>query len=335
MNGGKAGLRRHRAGGTASMYERLRVRLPPAGAAGHEGERVDRAVRVRTEAGSPACQPPTVLQSSSVVMDCRASLLLLLLLLTGCVAAQAPRVEERPAWGRHFEAAGVAGTFVLYDVAQERYEVYNPARADSGFLPASTFKIPNSLIALETGAVADVDEVIAWDGVERFLPDWNRDHAMRTALPASAVWFYQELARRVGEARMQAYLDTLGYGNATLGGPIDRFWLDGGLRITPREQADFLARLAHGDLPFSRRSLDLVREILIVEATDAYVLRAKSGWAGGETVDPEIGWYVGYVERGGAVYPFALNITIRRDEDVAARLSIARAILAERGLIER
>src|SRR5690606_21044420 len=140
--------------------------------------------------------------------------------------------------------------------------------ADSGFIPASTFKIFNSLVALEAGAVASEEEVLEWDGVERGWDAWDQDHSMRSAIRVSAVWFYQELARRIGETRMQQYLREVRYGNQTMDGAIDDFWLSGGLRITPLEQVDFLVRLARNDLPFSDRTMAILRDILILEEGD-------------------------------------------------------------------
>lgn len=241
-------------------------------------------------------------------------------------------LRERRDWGKFFEEAGVHGCFLLYDLQNDSLHVYNPARMDSGCIPASTFKIPNSLIALETGVVRNEHDTIAWDGVQRFVPRWNADHDMSSAFQYSTVWFYQELARRIGHKRMQQYIDAIRYGNRDIGGGIDLFWLEGDLRITPREQITFLVRLRNNELPFSLETMSTVRRIMIVEQTESYVLRAKTGW--GARLSPEIGWYVGYVERGGSVWFFANNIDMRKDEDAEARIGISRRILGELGLID-
>ncbi|MBW8903885.1 MAG: class D beta-lactamase, partial [Bradyrhizobium sp.] len=172
------------------------------------------------------------------------------------VADVAPqRSEIRDGLGRHFTDAGTAGTFVGYRV--EEYLVIASDRDRSGQpkLPASTFKIPNSLIALETGVVGDPDvDLFKWDGVKRGIESWNRDHTMRSAIAASAVPVYQEIARRIGAQRMQKYLDLFEYGNRDIGGGIDQFWLTGNLRIDPVQQIDFVDRLRRGVLPVSKRS---------------------------------------------------------------------------------
>lgn len=241
------------------------------------------------------------------------------------------RQQERPDFGQFFQNAGVEGAFVLYDLNQDTYLVYQPQRVDTPFLPASTFKIFNSLVALETGVVRDENEIIPWDGVKRDRPEWNQDLDMRSAIQYSAVWFHQELARRIGQDRMQKYINQVGYGNNDIGGGLDHFWLDGNLRITARQQVDFLRHLYHNDLPFSQRSMDIVKDILVVERTSDYVLRSKSGWV--VVPDYQLGWWVGYLEQGSNVYFFALNLDIVRPGDENARMSVARDILGSLGLL--
>jgi beta-lactamase class D len=243
--------------------------------------------------------------------------------------------KEIPSWGSYFQAANVEGCFLLYDLERDEYLCYNRRRADTGFLPASTYKILNSLIALETGAVRDENEVLKWDGIERMVRAWNQDQNMKDAIKNSTVWFYQEMARRIGQARMQRYVNEAHFGNRNIGGGIDHFWLDGSLRITAKEQIDLLVKLYRSQLPFSPRSMGIVKEILINEKTDDYVLRAKTGWAGlGDNSKPQIGWWVGYVEREGKAYFFAMNIDIKKDGDAASRMTITKNILREMKIIQ-
>lgn len=241
--------------------------------------------------------------------------------------------QERPDFGKYFQQTGVKGTFLLYDLKKNQYFVYDAQRANTRFIPASTFKIFNSLVALETGAVQDENEVLKWDGVKRDFPEWNQDQTMRMAIKYSTVWFYQEMARRVGQERMQRYIDLVNYGNRDISGGIDQFWLQGGLRISPKEQIDFLVKLYRDELPFSKRTIATVKDILINEKTDDYVLRGKTGWAWQFT--PQVGWYVGYLERAGNAYFFAINMDITKPDDTKARISITKGILGDLGLIPR
>ena len=239
---------------------------------------------------------------------------------------------EKPEWSRYFEAEQVHGTLVVYDFEQDHFYAYNPHRADSAYIPASTFKILNSMIILETGTVANEQEMVPWDGVKRFVPAWNKDHNLRSAIKVSAVWFYQEMARRIGEETMQGYINNVGYGNQDISGGIDQFWLDGGLRITAYEQIDLLQRLHLFTLPFSDQTHKKVKSILTQEVKDGYVLRAKTGWGRGEPHD--LGWYVGYVERTNRTLFFALNIDMYQNEDARKREAITRKVLEEMGAFE-
>ncbi len=246
---------------------------------------------------------------------------------------------NRPDLGRFF--AGVDGTFVLLDAQTGQATRYNPERASTRFLPASTFKIPNTLIALETGVASGPDFPLTRDSTvtprqEWWPAVWMQNHTLRTALPNSVVWYYQELARRIGSERMQSYVDQFQYGNRNISGGIDQFWLTGGLRISPEEQVKFLQRFYTGQLGVSERSTSVAKGLLVLEETPRYRLSGKTGWAGlGKPDAPQIGWLVGYLERGEKVYFFATNIDIRTSEDAKARLAITKAILDELGLLER
>jgi beta-lactamase class D len=237
-------------------------------------------------------------------------------------------------FSKYYDEYGIKGSFLLYDLNKGEYIYYDSARCNTQFIPASTFKIFNSLVSLEIGVVADENEIIKWDKVERDFKSWNQDLNMRLAIKYSAVWFYQELARRVGEERMQHYIDTVGYGNGDISGGIDRFWLDGDLRISQFEQIEFLKKLYNNSLPFSERSMNIVKDIMLNEDTLGYKLRAKTGWA--MRMKMNIGWWVGWVESaGGNVYFFANNIEgVNPTENfIKGRIEITRKILKELNIL--
>lgn len=235
---------------------------------------------------------------------------------------------------RHFQEFRVEGSILIYDLNHNRFYQHNARRNSIAVVPASTFKIFNSLVALETGVIRDDVAVLTWDGIERDLEQWNRDLNLRQAFQDSAIWFYQVLARKIGPERMQNFLNQVGYGNRQIGPKeeIDNFWLGGPLQITPKEQIEFLRRLHRGDLPFSKRTMDLVKDIMVFEQTPDYVLRAKTGWAF-EMTPPQLGWFVGYLEQNQNVYFFATNVDIRNPKDAAARIEITRQSLRDLGLL--
>lgn len=250
------------------------------------------------------------------------------------------RSEIRDSLAKRFSDAGTAGTFVGYKTDDYLIIASDATRSGEAILPASTYKIPNSVIALDTGVVADPDkDVFKWDGVTRAFPDWNKDHTLRSAIAASAVPVYQEIARRIGEERMQNYVNLLEYGNKNIGGGIDRFWLTGDMRIDPMQQIDFLDRLRRGALPVSKRCQDLTRDILPVEKAGEATIRYKTGLIGVDDrtevgkVHPSIGWLVGWAEKAGQQTVFALNLDIREPSHTAARMTLTKQLLGDIGAI--
>ena len=244
------------------------------------------------------------------------------------------RSEIRESLAKHFLDVGTVGTFVGYKVDDYLIIASDKNRSGEAKLPASTFKIPNSIIALETGVVADPDkDVFKWDGVTRSIEAWNKDHTLRSAIAASAVPVYQEIARRIGEERMQKYLDLFEYGNRDIGGGIDQFWLTGNLCIDPVQQVDFVDRLRRGVLPVSKRSQDLVRDILPVTEVGDTVIRAKSGLLGAEIGKPSLGWMVGWAEKGDARTVFALNLDCLEPRHIADRMAITQQCLVDIGAL--
>ena len=234
--------------------------------------------------------------------------------------------KEIPGAAEIFTQHGVTGTFVLLDPTTDTLHVANAARAKQRFVPASTFKIPNSAIGLHVGAVKDINEVLPYGGGPQFMKVWEQDMNLRDAIKHSNVPVYRELARRIGLERMRENVRALGYGNMEIGSVVDRFWLDGPLAISAVEQVEFLERLVSGKLPIKPEAVRAVQEITEVEKTDSYRLHGKTGWYWPKE-GQQIGWWVGWIERDGKNYPFALNIDLNKDEDAAKRIPIARECL--------
>lgn len=239
------------------------------------------------------------------------------------VCSAEEKQRERPDWAHFFTEAGVAGTIV---VADERADggatgIWDEARSRKRYPPASTFKIPHALFALDTGAVRDEFQIFKWDGKIRDIETWNRDQDLRSSMRYSVVWVYQQFAREIGLEREGQYLRKINYGNADPSG-ADPFWVDGNLRISAEEQIAFLRRLYRNDLPFRVEHQRLVKDIIIVEAGRDWILRAKTGWSG------TVGWWVGWVEWPTGPVFFALNIdTPKRQDDLPKREAVARAVL--------
>lgn len=223
------------------------------------------------------------------------------------------------------------GCFMLLELDDGAPRLAGEQPCDERSTPASTFKIPHALIALDTGVVTDVDALVKWDGKARWLDSWNRDHSLRTSIYESVVWFFQETARAIGRERMREYLQAFDYGNAEVEGPIDMFWLDdGSLEISPEEQLRFLARLYQGELPRGREHLPLVREML-VRPVDSYQSRMPEGTAlpqvhpqmifsaktgTGSRGTDAVTWLVGHVACPGREHVFVSRVIAPGEPDV-------------------
>jgi beta-lactamase class D len=237
---------------------------------------------------------------------------------------------------------GRKGAFVLYERGANRYVRHDAARCATRFSPCSTFKIPNALIGLEKGVVQDADTVMHWtrdlfyrEGrVEAPYDTWMRDNTLRSAMQNSVLWYFQQIARQVGEAGYKKALAELDYGNRDISAGLDRFWLSSSLEISADEQVEFLKKLQAGTLSASPRSMRIVREILVLEDTPAYRLSAKTG-TGQVEGGQYLGWFVGYVERGDDVSVFALNIHGPTYESVSRerRIEMTKGILKDLGVL--
>jgi beta-lactamase class D len=244
-----------------------------------------------------------------------------------------PEITQAPDLGQAFRDLGVNGSIIIYDKKNQRFYEHNPSRNTTAFFPGSTFKILNALISLETGVIRDDISVLTWDGITRKIPAWNRDTNLRQGFKDSTVWFYQVLARKNGHERMQNFVEQVGYGNRQIGAPerIDRFWLEGPLQITPKQEIEFLQRLERNDLPFSQRAMNLVKDMMIIEKMPEYTLHGKTGWL--DNINPNVGWIVGYLEQKNNVYFFATNIEMPTAKDAAKRLEITRRSFQALGLL--
>ena len=275
----------------------------------------------------------------------RAHLLLPLLLACGQSPAPAPLPDQEPPAATHelrddlahlYADQLVSGSFIMHDLGRDHWVYIDSAQADVGTLPASSFKIFSSLYGLESGVVKDADFVIPWDSVDYGRAVINRDLTLRESIVHSAYWYHREVARRAGAATLKHWLDTVGYGNADTTGGFDRTWVAGALRITPREQVHFLERLVRNELPFSQRSMDIVKDITQQEDTLGYRLHGKTGWAMGS--EGSIGWFVGWVEKDDGSGPYVFANRCMTPDTLSetfgpARRAISVAVLKELGVM--
>jgi beta-lactamase class D len=257
---------------------------------------------------------------------------LLLVLFSGC---RQNNVTLDDSLKKYFDQEKVDGCFALYDNALNQFTIYNMKRDTTRMLPASTFKIVNALIALQTGRVTDDSTLIKWDSVVRPRTEINRDLSLYQAFRLSSVPHFQSIARSIGKDTMRAWMDSLQYGNKNLGSQIDQFWLDNSLKISPDEQLGLVKRLYFRQLPFRASIQDIVKRMMIQENNTTYQLAYKTG-LGKDDKGQNIAWVLGWIEENRHVYPFVLNLGTGDDAaDLSeSRLRILKGILTQLGFFK-
>ncbi|MET0242180.1 MAG: penicillin-binding transpeptidase domain-containing protein [Flavitalea sp.] len=259
---------------------------------------------------------------------------LLIALVTGC---SPNNVQSDESLAKFFKEAGVEGTFGMFDNGKGNFSIYNVVRfRDSAYLPASTYKIINSLIGVETGVVIDTNVVFKWNGAASGRAECDKDMPMYDAFRISCPPWYQELARRIGKDTMQHWIDTLGYGQRynkfKIQNNLDTFWLDNSLKVTADEQLGVAKRLYFDQLPFQKRSQRLVRGMMLQEKNSNYSLSYKTGWGFTEK-GHSLAWVVGWIEENQHPYFFVLQIE-HPDKNFnipATRLKLLKDILRHYG----
>ena len=246
-------------------------------------------------------------------------------------------VTASPAFSASEKPCGVDSrcTVVIWHESEGRAQIDNIDRASARYSPFSTYKIPNTVIMLETGVVDSTDQPLDYSRDDYPPQDWWPDSWQQTpmtlaqALQHSAVPIYRTLSRKVGADSMQNWLEVLDYGNRDISSGIDDFWLNGSLQISAREQVDFLRRLFAEPAPISKPSFDALTRMMRVESTPEYQLYAKTG-AGHLDEFHALGWYVGWLDNSDGRHYFALNVSADSFAEVQReRLRIANLYLDE------
>ncbi len=252
-------------------------------------------------------------------------LLLLALLLVG------PARADEQALAALFRHYGVQGSLVLSSLSGQQL-VHDAPRAAQRFPAASTFKVLNSLIAVQEQVVSGKDAPFTWNGQVYPIASWNADQTLESAFRISCVWCYQQLAQQIGPATYRRYLQQTGYGHLQEPFPLTRFWLDGHLSISALEQVAFLRQVYLRSLPFSAASYDTLSQIMLVEQTPHYRLWAKTGLSG----EPphQLGWYVGYLQNADDVWFFATNLDIDNPEQLPLRQRLTLDALRSVGALD-
>lgn len=253
------------------------------------------------------------------------SLLVFLLAIAIPVCAEDRKIAEL------FAQAGVDGTLVIESAGNSERVVHNEARAAKPLIPASTFKVLNTLMAVESGAIAGPESPIPWDGTKHAIAAWNQDQTLRSAFQVSCVWCYQALARRIGAQPYRETIRQIGYGQLQEPFDVETFWLDGSLTISAIEQVAFLKRVATRRLPFQPSTYDALEAVMLVNDAPGVQLYAKTGWS--TRTEPGIGWFIGYLRTDEETWAFALNMDTEGVQDLPLRQQLVLDALRAKHLL--
>jgi beta-lactamase class D len=262
-----------------------------------------------------------------------------LLLLAGCLvfinSCSVNKAKIDNDLKKYFDAKNVDGCFTMLNNTDGKITVYNMGLDTMRLTPASTFKIANALIGLQTGIITDEKMVIKWDAISRTNQEWNKDLTLTEAFKVSSVPYFQEVARRIGKDTMKHWIDSLSYGNKNIEGAVDSFWLNNQLKISADEQLGFLKKLYFDQLPFRNSVQQQVRDMMLQEENTLYKLSYKTGWGFDEKKN-NVGWVAGWIEENRHVYFF---VTLVKSPDIAidmksVRLNITKDILKDLGFLQ-
>lgn len=236
-------------------------------------------------------------------------------------------IKEIPSLKKLFDKELISGSILIYDYKKNSFLGFDLKRSNKGFLPASTFKIPNSLIGIDTKSV-DENTIFKWDGKKRRLKSWEKDMNLKEAIKVSCVPCYQEIARKVGLENMKSYISKFSYGKMDINkNTLDSFWLRGNSKITQYEQILFLKKIYEEKLPVKKESIKKLKDLILLEKNDNYTLSGKTGWSTVGNTDN--GWFIGYFETKDNVYFTATNVESNKIDKVPDFIGARKRITIE------
>ncbi|MDP4285851.1 MAG: penicillin-binding transpeptidase domain-containing protein [Bacteroidota bacterium] len=236
---------------------------------------------------------------------------------------------------KYFDSAHVEGSFSLLDNRTGSITVYNMNLDTQRISPGSTFKIMTSLIGIQAGKITDENMVIKEDSLSNTKSEENKSLTMKEAFQISSASYFQEIARQIGRETMKLWIDSIQYGNKDIDGPIDSFWLNNHLKISPDEQLGLMSKLYFDQLPFQKFAQQMVRNVMLMDDNTLYKLSYKTG-LGIDENNNSTGWVVGWIEENRHVY-FFVTLAKSPDKNIdmkTAEMNITKGILKELGFFK-
>lgn len=220
------------------------------------------------------------------------------------------------------------GSFVLYDLESDTWNIYDVEYATTRVSPNSTFKIYSALFGLEEGMITPKDSLLMWDRKRYPFEEWNRNHDLFSAMDASVNWYFQTIDAQLGYTTVHNYIQKIEYGNENISGNFSTYWMEASLKISPIEQVELMKGLYNNDFDFARENIDVVKESILLTSSENGNLYGKTGTGRVNNQDVN-GWFVGYVESESTTHFFALNIQSDADATGSNATDIALSILSD------
>lgn len=226
------------------------------------------------------------------------------------------------------EFEGYDGSFVLYDNKTDTWQIYNQEHAIERVSPASTYKIYDALLGLESGIITPEQSAFSWNGESQPFEAWESDQNLNSAMQNSVNWYFQTIDQALGSETIASFLQEINYGNQTIGDNTDLYWADSSLKISPVEQVELLQKFYQNDFHFSDANINAVKEAIRISSDDNGRLSGKTGTGRVDGKDVN-GWFIGYIEKSGHVYYFATNIQGTADTTGSKATEITKSVLSK------
>lgn len=209
--------------------------------------------------------------------------------------------------------------------------------------PASTFKIPLSLMGYDAGILENAYAPVL--PFKKGYADWGGRNWTQATDPArwmqySVVWFSQQITAALGLTQLKKYATDFDYGNADFAGDaglnnaLERAWISSSLKIAPIEQVTFLRNLINRRLPVKPDAIDMTLTIIEASATsDGWVVAGKTGAAFPRQADGSFnrakswGWFIGWAHKGNRTLVFARLDQDERRQNGSAGIRTKEAFL--------
>ena len=223
---------------------------------------------------------------------------------------------------------GYEGSFVLYDMNNDAWSIYDIDHATLRTAPDSTYKIYDALFGLEEGIITPEDSFMAWDGTEYPFEAWNTNQNLYSAMQSSVNWYFQEIDGQIGASALRSCIKKIGYGNETVNSDVSSYWMQSALKISPVEQVELLTNLYHNDFGFTQENVNAVKNSICLFKN----FYGKTGT--GRINDNDVnGWFIGYIETADSTYFFAANIQSTENATGSKASEISFSILSDMGIL--